>query len=101
MVAPPPAWNRTHEPFAELISAEAIATRVAELGAQITAEYAPLSTHADVVVVGVLVLGIAGFYWKSGQDRRENSAAEKLAQANELFWRADYDRSRQLRQAKH
>jgi hypoxanthine phosphoribosyltransferase len=54
MVAPPPAWNRTHEPFAELISAEAIATRVAELGAQITAEYAPLAEHADGVVVGVL-----------------------------------------------
>ena len=48
------------------------------------------------VVVGLLVLGIAGYYWKSGQDRRENSAAEKLAQANELFWRADYDRSRQI-----
>ncbi|MBC7978335.1 MAG: hypoxanthine phosphoribosyltransferase [Myxococcales bacterium] len=53
MVAPP-AWNRSPEPFAELISAEAIATRVAELGAQITAEYADLSASADVVVVGVL-----------------------------------------------
>lgn len=54
MVASPPSWNRSHEPFAELISAEAIATRVAELGALITAEYAPLSKHADVVIVGVL-----------------------------------------------
>jgi hypoxanthine phosphoribosyltransferase len=53
MVAPP-AWNRPSEPFAELISAEAIATRVAELGAQITAEYAPLAAAADVVVIGVL-----------------------------------------------
>jgi hypoxanthine phosphoribosyltransferase len=53
MVAPP-AWNRSSEPFAELISAEAIATRVAELGAQITAEYAPLAAAADVVVIGVL-----------------------------------------------
>jgi hypoxanthine phosphoribosyltransferase len=53
MVAPP-AWNRSPEPFAELISAEAIAARVAELGAQITAEYAPLSATADVVVIGVL-----------------------------------------------
>jgi hypoxanthine phosphoribosyltransferase len=53
MVAPP-AWNRSPEPFAELISAEAIATRVAELGAQITADYAPLSVTADVVVLGVL-----------------------------------------------
>jgi hypoxanthine phosphoribosyltransferase len=50
----PPAWNRPSEPFAELISAEAIAARVAELGAQITADYAPLSRAADVVVVGVL-----------------------------------------------
>ena len=50
----PPAWNHPSEPFAELISAAAIATRVAELGAQITADYAPLSRTADVVVVGVL-----------------------------------------------
>jgi hypoxanthine phosphoribosyltransferase len=53
MVAPPP-WNRSPEPFAELISAEAIATRVAELGAQITADYGPLSASGDVVVIGVL-----------------------------------------------
>ena len=53
MVAPP-AWNRSPEPFAELLSAEAIATRVAELGAQITAEYAPLTATTDVVVIGVL-----------------------------------------------
>jgi hypoxanthine phosphoribosyltransferase len=50
----PPAWNRSPEPFAELISAPAIATRVAELGTQITADYAPLSRGADVVVIGVL-----------------------------------------------
>ena len=49
-----PAWNRSSEPFAELLSAQAIATRVAELGAQITADYAPLSRSADVVVIGVL-----------------------------------------------
>src|SRR4051812_11232032 len=54
MAATPPPWNRSPDPFAELISAEAIATRVAELGAQITAEYAPLATQADVVVIGVL-----------------------------------------------
>ena len=46
-------WNRTQDPFAELISAEAIANRVSELGAQITADY---RAHADkdVVVIGVL-----------------------------------------------
>jgi len=50
----PPAWNRLVEPFAELISAEAIATRVAELGAQITAEYGALGDKADVIVIAVL-----------------------------------------------
>lgn len=48
------AWNRSPDPFAELISAEAIATRVAELGAQITEEYGPLAKQTDVVVIGVL-----------------------------------------------
>src|ERR1700759_476278 len=50
----PPAWNRSPEPFAELISADAVAARVRELGAQITAAYAPLSRTTDVVVIGVL-----------------------------------------------
>jgi hypoxanthine phosphoribosyltransferase len=54
MVSSPPAWNRTTEPFAELISAETIATRVAELGAQITAEYRSLGDRVDVIVIGVL-----------------------------------------------
>ncbi|HEY1818042.1 MAG TPA: hypoxanthine phosphoribosyltransferase [Kofleriaceae bacterium] len=51
MATSPPAWNRDPEPFAELISAEAIAARVAELGAQITADY---RDKQDVVVIGVL-----------------------------------------------
>src|SRR5262245_60899656 len=51
MASPPPAWNRDPDPFAELISAEAISARVAELGAQITTEY---RGKADVVVIGVL-----------------------------------------------
>ncbi len=54
MAASPPAWNRTTDPFAELISADAIAARVAELGAQITAEYAPLAKDNEVVLIGVL-----------------------------------------------
>jgi hypoxanthine phosphoribosyltransferase len=54
MAASPPSWNRTTDPFKELISAEAIASRVAELGAQITRDYAPRAQTADVVVVGVL-----------------------------------------------
>jgi hypoxanthine phosphoribosyltransferase len=51
MASSPPAWNREIEPFAELISADAIATRVAELGTQITADY---RDKTDVVVIGVL-----------------------------------------------
>src|SRR6476469_7793446 len=54
MASPPPAWNRTQDPFAELISAQAIAARVAELGAQITTAYKPLLDSGDVVVIGVL-----------------------------------------------
>jgi hypoxanthine phosphoribosyltransferase len=54
MASPPPAWNRHPEPFAELISAEAIAARVAELGAQITAEYKLHGDKAEIVVIGVL-----------------------------------------------
>ena len=51
MASAAPSWNRSPEPFAELISAEAIAARVRELGAQITADYAD---KANVVVIGVL-----------------------------------------------
>jgi len=54
MASPPPAWNRNPDPFAELISAEAIAARVAELGAQITTEYSALDAGIDVVIIGVL-----------------------------------------------
>ena len=49
-----PAWNRSNEPFSQLISAEEIATRTAELGKQITADYAQYTGNADVVVLGVL-----------------------------------------------
>ena len=51
MASSPKPWNREKEPFAELISAEAIAARVAELGAQITEDY---RDKEDVVVIGVL-----------------------------------------------
>jgi len=52
MVAQP--WNRPDEPFAELISAEAIDKRVTELGAQITRDYASRGQTGDIVVIGVL-----------------------------------------------
>lgn len=53
MSVSPPSWNRSPEPFAELISAEAIAARVAELGAQITRDYAARAGD-EIVVIGVL-----------------------------------------------
>jgi tetratricopeptide (TPR) repeat protein len=49
-------------------------------------------------VVGVAVVGLAVYYVTAGNARRENEASEKLAEANNLFWRADYDRSRQMAQ---
>jgi hypoxanthine phosphoribosyltransferase len=52
MVFPP--WNRPSEPFHELISAEVLNKRVAELGATITADYRELIESKEVVVVGVL-----------------------------------------------
>ena len=50
----PPAWNRPGQPFAELISSDAIATRVAELGAKITEDYRTASQATDVIMIGVL-----------------------------------------------
>ncbi len=52
--APASGWNRDPEPFIELISAPAIATRIAELGRTITADYQALGTGEDLVVLGVL-----------------------------------------------
>src|SRR5688500_15286585 len=47
-----PLFNRPDKPFRELISADAIARRVAELGRQITADHAE---HGDeLVLIGVL-----------------------------------------------
>jgi hypoxanthine phosphoribosyltransferase len=53
-MADAPAWNRHPDPFIELISADAIARRVGELGAQITTDYRAGAETADVVVLGVL-----------------------------------------------
>ena len=49
-----PAWNRPAQPFAELISADAIASRVAELGAKITEDYRTAAQTTDVIMIGVL-----------------------------------------------
>ena len=48
------------------------------------------------VVVGIAVVGVSAYYVISGAARKENAASEKLAEASDLFWRADYDRSRQI-----
>jgi hypoxanthine phosphoribosyltransferase len=50
----PPAWNRENEPFIELISAEAITRRVAEMGATITSDYLAVGGGENLVVLGVL-----------------------------------------------
>lgn len=49
-------WNRDPEPFVELIAADAVARRVAELGATITADYSGTAAGAgeNLVVIGVL-----------------------------------------------
>jgi hypoxanthine phosphoribosyltransferase len=47
-----PTWNRTNQPFEQLISADEIAAKAAELGAQITADFA--HAKGDVVILGVL-----------------------------------------------
>jgi tetratricopeptide (TPR) repeat protein len=49
-------------------------------------------------LVTLAVVGIAGYYVMLGNARKENTASEKLAEANDLFWRGDYDRSRQIAQ---
>jgi len=47
-----PTFNRPEKPFPELISAEAIQNRVAELGAEITKDYADCGE--DLILLGVL-----------------------------------------------
>jgi TolA-binding protein len=50
------------------------------------------------VVVGVAVVGVSIYYVTTGAARKENAASERLAEASDLFWRADYDRSRTIAQ---
>jgi len=50
------------------------------------------------VVVGIAVIGVSAYYVISGAARKENAASERLAEASDLFWRADYDRSRTIAQ---
>ena len=50
------------------------------------------------VVVGLAVVGVSAYYVMAGSTRKENAASERLAEASDLFWRADYDRSRTIAQ---
>jgi len=50
MAASPPSWNRTQEPFKELISAEAIAARVAELGLEVSVPPRELCTDNAAMI---------------------------------------------------
>lgn len=50
------------------------------------------------VVVGLAVVGVSAYYVMAGSSRKENAASERLAEASDLFWRADYDRSRTIAQ---
>jgi TolA-binding protein len=68
----------------------------AELLDRATGLWARFGRIALIVLVALVAVGVGTYYVLAGRARRENTAAEKLAQANELFWRADYDRSRQI-----
>ena len=48
------------------------------------------------VIVGIAVIGVSVYYVTTGAARKENAASERLSEASDLFWRADYDRSRQI-----
>ena len=50
------------------------------------------------VVVGIAVIGVSVYYVTTGAARKENAASERLSEASDLFWRADYDRSRTIAQ---
>lgn len=45
------------------------------------------------VVVAVIALGAIAYFTMQANERKNNAAAEKLAEANALFWNGDYDRS--------
>ncbi len=70
----------------------------AELLDKATGLWEQYGRYALGAVVGLAVVAIAGYYIVAGNARKENSASEKLAEANDLFWRADYDRSRTIAQ---
>lgn len=48
------------------------------------------------VVAALVIAGLGWYYVNANNERRENAASEKLAEASDLFWRGDYDRSRSL-----
>jgi tetratricopeptide (TPR) repeat protein len=84
------------------LSLESRKTAIEDPGAELldkaTGLWDQYGRYALGTVVGLAVVVIAGYYMIAGNARKENSASEKLAEANDLFWRADYDRSRQIAQ---
>lgn len=68
----------------------------AELLDRVTSTWDRYGRIVLIALAAVVAVGVGGYYVLAGNERRENNAAEKLASANELFWRAEYDRSRQL-----
>lgn len=45
------------------------------------------------VIGAIAVVGVGFYFTAQANDRRENEASAKLAEANQLFWQGDYDRS--------
>lgn len=48
------------------------------------------------VVVAVIAVGAIAFYTIQNNEKQNAAAAEKLAEANAMFWNGDYDRSKTL-----
>ncbi|MFN8588246.1 MAG: tetratricopeptide repeat protein [Candidatus Eisenbacteria bacterium] len=46
------------------------------------------------VVVAAVAIGAIAYFTIQNNERRNNAAAEKLAEANALFWNGDYERSK-------
>lgn len=45
------------------------------------------------VLGGIVVIGVGFYFTSQANERRENEASVRLAEANNLFWQGDYDRS--------
>ena len=48
------------------------------------------------VLGAVVVIGVGYYFTAQANARRENEASKRLAEANQLFWQGDYDRSKTM-----